>query len=408
MRVLEARLDGYVRAELAAGSGETVALLGPNGAGKTTVLRAVAGLPAPAVARVRLDGRDLNPAAPHERSVGYVPQAGALFPHLSAVANVAYGLRARGVRRRAAESAARAWLERLGIAALAHRRPAELSGGQGGRVALARALATEPRILLLDEPLAALDAASRVDVRHDLRSHLRGYDGVCLVVTHDPVDAMALGDRMLVLESGAVVQDGTPAAVARQPRSAWVARMLGRNAYRGTATETGIALDDPSAEPDSPPEHAAAGSDARAARRPHSGEVPQGALDGSSREAGAGPTTAGGTPARTRGACSRAGQTRTLVAAETAPPGSPALATIPPEAVALYRSPPLGSPRNSWTGTVTDVAPAGSRLRVAVSGASGPDIVAEITPAALAEMSLAEGADIWVSVKATEVTLTPL
>lgn len=393
MRVLEARLDGYVRAALAAGSGETVALLGPNGAGKTTVLRAVAGLPAPAVARVRLDGRNLSPAAPHERSVGYVPQAGALFPHLSAVANVAYGLRARGVRRRAAESAARAWLERLGIAALAHRRPAELSGGQGGRVALARALATEPRILLLDEPLAALDAASRVDVRHDLRSHLRGYGGVCLVVTHDPVDAMALGDRMLVLESGAVVQDGTPAAVVRQPRSAWVARMLGRNAYRGTATETGIALVDPSAEPDSPP---------------HSGEVPPDALDGSSREAGAEPTTAGDTPARTRGARSRAGQTRTLVAAETAPPGSPALATIPPEAVALYRSPPLGSPRNSWTGTVTDVAPAGSRLRVAVSGASGPDIVAEITPAALAEMSLAEGADIWVSVKATEVTLTPL
>lgn len=372
-RVLQAAFHGYVYADLAAAAGETVAVVGPNGAGKTTALRALAGLPAPAVARVRLDGRDVSATAPHERSVGYVPQTGALFPHLSAAANVAYGLRAQGVRRRAAERAAREWLDRFAMGHMAHRRPAELSGGQGGRVALARALAISPRILLLDEPLAALDAATRVDVRHDLRTHLRGYDGVCFVVTHDPVDAMALGDRILVLEWGAVVQDGAPATIAGQPRSAWVARMLGRNAYRGTSTASGIALQDETfAELDT----------ARA-------ETPS-------------------LPGRQATAASPAGRTPALVAADALAPGQPALATIRPEAVALYREQPGGSPRNAWPGTVVDVSPAGSRVRVSVSGPGAPDIVAEITPAALAELSLAEGMTVWVSVKATEVTLTPL
>lgn len=379
--MLQARFDGYVRAELTAAPGETLAVVGPNGAGKTTVLRALAGLPAPAAARIRLDGRDLTAAAPHERSVGYVPQSGALFPHLSALANVAYGLRARGLRRRPAERAAREWLDRLAVAELAHRRPAELSGGQGGRVALARALAVQPRILLLDEPLAPLDAATRVHVRHDLRAHLRGYGGVCLVVTHDPVDAVALSDRMLVLESGILVQDADPATVTAQPRSPWIARMLGRNAYRGTSTQSGIALDEGdvnAADAEGGPEPDTEGADVPGC----SGRIPVGR--------------------------SPAGPGRTLVTAETVPPGHPALATVHPEAVGLYSKPPEGSPRNSWAGTVAETSPAGSRVRVAVSGLGGPDIVAEITPAALAGLALAEGAEVWVSVKATEVTLTQL
>jgi molybdate transport system ATP-binding protein len=226
---------------LDAQSGETVVLLGPNGAGKTTVLRAIAGLMPVESGHVVLDGQVLDDprtgawTPPERRSVGYMFQDHALFPHLSALENVAFGLRARRVRHREARDRAQAWLERVGVGTHAAARPRALSGGQAQRVALARALAPEPRALLLDEPLAALDATGRVATRRELRRHLAAHDGVRLVVTHDPVDAMTLGDRVVVLEAGRVVQAGPLADLRARPRSRYVADLVGVNLYRGSA-----------------------------------------------------------------------------------------------------------------------------------------------------------------------------
>ncbi|MFD8851996.1 ABC transporter permease, partial [Streptomyces sp. NPDC059604] len=242
---LHAEVTGFNRLTLDAAPGTTIAVVGPNGAGKTTLLRALLGLTPRSGARLRLGGADVTELPPHRRQVAWVPQDGALFPHLSALTNTAYGLRARGVPRAEARREAQRWLDRLGVGHLAHRRPAQLSGGQAQRVALARALAARPRLLLLDEPLAALDQTTRAHVRHTLRTHLAGFGGVCLIVTHDPVEAASLADRVLVLDEGRTLQYATPAEVTRHPRSPWVARMLGRNAWPGTAAGDGtLALAD--------------------------------------------------------------------------------------------------------------------------------------------------------------------
>ena len=222
--------------------GEVVALLGPNGAGKSTALRLLAGLDAVENGSVTLDGAVLDdPAAgvfvPAERrSVGVVFQDYVLFPHLSARENVAFGARARGTSAREARAQADLWLERVGLNGFAGRRPAQLSGGQQQRVALARALAMGPRLLLLDEPLAALDAGTRSEVRRDLRHHLDEFGGCTVLVTHDPVDAYALADRVVVLEAGTMVQQGTLAEVAANPRSRYVAELVGINLLSGTLT----------------------------------------------------------------------------------------------------------------------------------------------------------------------------
>ncbi|MFI6416005.1 ABC transporter permease [Streptomyces sp. NPDC050842] len=341
---LRAEVGGFTELVLDADPGTTIAVVGPNGAGKTTLLRALLGLTPRAHATLRLGDTDVTDLPPHRRQVAWVPQDGALFPHLSALSNTAYGLRAHGVPRAEARRAAQAWLDRLGVGQLAHRRPAQLSGGQAQRVALARALAARPRLLLLDEPLAALDQTTRAHVRHTLRSHLAGFGGVCLIVTHDPVEAVSLADRVLVLEEGRTLQDASPGEVSRHPRSPWVARMLGSNAWPGAATAEGLTLD------------------------------------------------GGGT----------------LVAAEPPPPGSRALAIIAPEAVAVHREKPGGSPRNVWPGTVREITASGSRLRVLVTSDRAPDLVAEITPQAAAELGLADGVPVWTGVKATEVTVVTL
>jgi molybdate transport system ATP-binding protein len=219
--------------------GEVVALLGPNGAGKSTALRAMAGLRpvdrgSVSVAGVLVDDPAAGVLVPAEhRSVGVVFQDYLLFPHLSAEANVAFGVRARGGGKAAASATAREWLARVGMAEFAARKPRQLSGGQAQRVALARALVFRPSLLLLDEPLAALDAATRGDVRRDLRRHLDGFDGATVIVTHDPVDAYALADRVVVIEDGAVVQQGTLAEVAAHPRSRYVAELVGINLLAG-------------------------------------------------------------------------------------------------------------------------------------------------------------------------------
>ena len=228
--------------------GETVVLLGPNGAGKTTLLRALAGLLPLDLGRITVDGQVLDdpvrgawtPA--DRRPIGFVFQDQALFPHLSALENVAFGLRARGVRRRDARRRARAWLERVDMAEHVAARPRALSGGQAQRVALARALVPEPRVLLLDEPLSALDASTRVDTRRELRRHLDAHDGARVVVTHDPVDAMTLGDRVIVLEAGRIVQAGPLAELRERPRSRYVADLVGVNLYRGDADGQRIRL----------------------------------------------------------------------------------------------------------------------------------------------------------------------
>ncbi|MEV7085753.1 ABC transporter permease [Streptomyces sp. NPDC093085] len=341
---LRADVTGFNRLTLAAEPGTTIAVVGPNGAGKTTLLRALLGLTPRAHAALRLGDLDVGGLPPHRRGVAWVPQNGALFPHLSALANTAYGLRAQGVRRAEARRGAQRWLDRLGVGHLAHRRPHQLSGGQAQRVALARALAARPRLLLLDEPLAALDQTTRARVRHTLRGHLDTFGGVCLIVTHDPVEAVSLADRVLVLDEGEVLQDAPPAEVTRHPRSPWVARMLGRNAWPGVAGPDGFAL------------------------------------DGGGR----------------------------LVVAEPAPAATRALAVIAPEAVAVHRERPGGSPRNVWPGTVREITALGSRLRVLITSDEAPDLIAEITHEAAAELALADGAAVWTGVKATEVTLVPL
>ncbi|MGW1980021.1 ABC transporter permease [Streptomyces sp. NPDC001889] len=341
---LHAELTGFNRLTLDAGPGTTIAVVGPNGAGKTTLLRALLGLTPRAHAVLRLGGDDVTGLPPHRRGVAWVPQDGALFPRLSALGNTAYGPRAQGVPRAEARRGAQEWLDRLGVGHLAARRPAQLSGGQAQRVALARALAARPRLLLLDEPLAALDQTTRARVRHTLRTHLEGFGGVCLIVTHDPVEALSLADRVLVLDEGRTLQDASPAEVARRPRSPWVARMLGRNAWAGTTTESGLAL-------------------------PGGGR---------------------------------------LTVAEPLAPGVEALAVIAPEAVSVHRERPGGSPRNVWPGTVGEITASGSRLRVLITSARAPDLVAEITPRAATELGLVDGTAVWTSVKATEVVLTPL
>jgi molybdate transport system ATP-binding protein len=235
--------------EVAVATGELVVLLGPNGAGKTTLLRALAGLVPLDRGRVVLDGQVLDDVAagahlPTERRpIGVVFQDYLLFPHLSALENVAFGLRARGVGRAEAGRRATAWLERVGLAGQAGARPRALSGGQAQRVALARALVGEPRLLLLDEPLAALDATTRTVLRRELRRHLAAFDGTRLLVTHDPLEAIALADRLVVLEGGRVTQTGSPDQVRSRPRSRYVAELVGVNLFRGRAGGDAIRLD---------------------------------------------------------------------------------------------------------------------------------------------------------------------
>jgi molybdate transport system ATP-binding protein len=233
---------------LTAAAGEVVALLGPNGAGKTTALRALAGLVALDAGSIVVDGQPWDDPAtnvfvpPQRRAVGVVFQDYLLFPHLSAVDNVAFGLRSHGTDRAAARLTALEWLGRVGLADEAGVRPDRLSGGQAQRVAVARALAVQPQVFLLDEPLAALDAATRQELRTWLRPQLASPERTTLLVTHDPLDAMVLADRIVVIEGGRIVQEGTATQITRYPRTDYVARLVGLNLYRGTGSARGVTL----------------------------------------------------------------------------------------------------------------------------------------------------------------------
>ena len=292
-------------------AGETVALLGPNGAGKSTVLAVIAGLLRAQKGHVVLDGRPLTVQGhedrrevwlpPHARQVALLAQDPLLFPHLSALENVAFGPRSRGEGRGPSRETARRWLTHVGIDDLADRRPSQLSGGQAQRVAIARALAADPRLLLLDEPIAALDVAVAPAVRQTLRAVLRGRSAV--IVTHDVLDALLLADRVIVIDGGQVVEEGPSAKVLAQPRSAFAARIAGLNLIGGTwiagglVTADGTRIEGSSADP--PPQQ-----------------------------------------------------------------GDRAVAVFRPNAVSVFRHPPGGSPRNALEVTVTHLEPLGDRVRV--------------------------------------------
>jgi molybdate transport system ATP-binding protein len=331
VRLRKARLD--LEATIDVQAGETLAVLGPNGAGKTTLLRALAGLEM-YEGSVTLDGRPLDGLPPEKRSCGFVFQGHALFPHLDVRSNIAFGLS------RADEAQADTWLERLGISDLGRRRPAQLSGGQRQKVALARALARRPRLLLLDEPTSALDASARVEVRRELARELDAFAGIRLLVTHDPVEAAALSTELLVLEDGKPTQRGTLAEVTARPRSAYVADLAGLNLLRGHAGPGLVTL-----------------------------------------------------------------ESGVRLAAPGAPDGD-VFVTVHPRAVALHRRRPEGTPRNVWPGEAAHVELLGDRARVQVlGGRDGPNLVAEVTPAAVDELQLDQGGRVWISVKATELTV---
>lgn len=235
-----------VELDLEVATGETLALVGPNGAGKSTALSLIAGDLRPGSGTVSLDGRILADARtwvpPHDRRITTLSQDPVLFPHLTALGNVMFPLRCRGVPRRDARRRAEEHLDQLGLADLAGRRPAQLSGGQAQRVAIARALAAEPRLLLLDEPMAALDIDVAPALREQLRRFLAGRTAI--IVTHDVLDALALADRVAVLEQGRVVDSGASAEVLSRPRSAFAARLAGLNLVRGRWDGRRIVLED--------------------------------------------------------------------------------------------------------------------------------------------------------------------
>ena len=222
--------------------GETVALLGPNGAGKSTVVAAISGSDFDGDTtgtNIALGGRRFEHSTdfmpPEARGIGVVFQDALLFEHMTVLDNVAFADRSRGSSRRASRQAARGWLDRLDLDALAVRHPSALSGGQAQRVAIARALASMPDLLLLDEPLSALDVETRSDIRRVLREHLQDFEGPRLLVTHDPADAFLLADRLDVIEEGRITQSGTPDEIRRSPATPYVAALAGTNLFSGTA-----------------------------------------------------------------------------------------------------------------------------------------------------------------------------
>jgi len=302
-----------LEASLTVGPGETVALLGPNGSGKSTLLAVAAGLLRPDAGRVELSGRPLTDVPtgsfvpPHRRRIALLAQEPLLFPHLTVLDNVAFGPRSAGASR--AESRARAthWLDEVGVADLADRKPGQLSGGQAQRVAVARALAAEPELLLLDEPMAALDVAVTPALRQVLKRVLAGRSAV--IATHDVLDALLLADRVVVVDGGRIVEEGPTADVLSRPRSAFAARLAGLNLLAGVWRDGSV---------ETP-----------------SGLTVQGhVVDGEPAE------------------------------------GDPAVAVFRPAAASVFLAVPGGSPRNAFEGVITDLEPRGDQIRVRAGGLS--------------------------------------
>jgi molybdate transport system ATP-binding protein len=336
-----------VEATLEAGDGETLALLGPNGAGKSTVVLALAGLISTR-GEITLAGERLEQRPPERRPLGISFQGGSLFPHLDVVENVAFPLRARGVRRREARARAAQVLSRLAPDVRPHARPGALSGGEAQRVSIARAVVHEPRLLLLDEPTAGLDVEAKVEIRPSLAETLASFPGVRVLVTHDPIEAMTLADRVVVLESGRVTQAGSFEDVRRTPKSRYAAELVGVNVFAGRL--------DPIEE--------SAGRLVTA-----NGEVIVAWPEGLARR-----------------------------------PAEPVTGTLRPSDVVVHLDEPArASARNRWRGPVMDVSLLGERVRVRVG--TRPTVTAELTAGSVDRLGLARGAEVWISFKAVEVEL---
>src|SRR5437773_2794325 len=209
-------------------SGQSLALLGPSGCGKTTILRMIAGFVEPDEGSLEMGGRDIRGLRPHERNVGLVFQDYALFPHLTVEENVAYGLRQRGSAKDTIADRVSEMLVMVRLEGLGSRRPGELSGGQQQRVALARAMAVTPEVMLLDEPLSALDAKLRQELRFELKQILQAAHCTTLIVTHDQEEAMSLADEIIIMDRGRILQQGDAAAIYHAPRTRTVAEFIGR------------------------------------------------------------------------------------------------------------------------------------------------------------------------------------
>ncbi len=221
--------------DLEIAQGEFVCFLGPSGCGKTTILRIVAGLEAQSAGRIELRGKDISTAPPAHRDYGIVFQSYALFPNLNVADNVAYGLVNRRMPRAEVKRRVEELLTLVGLPGSQAKYPAQLSGGQQQRIALARALATAPGLLLLDEPLSALDATVRVHLRQEIRALQRQLGVTTIMVTHDQEEALAVADRIVVMNQGVIEQVGTPREVYRHPATAFVADFVGRiNVLPGT------------------------------------------------------------------------------------------------------------------------------------------------------------------------------
>ena len=331
-------------------TGETLALLGPNGAGKSTLLSLVAGLLTPYDGHVTVGGRVLTSVrsgrtrtwvAPHRRQVGLLDQRPLLFPHLSVADNVAFGPRSAGAGRDEARATALRWLAAVELEDRASSRATELSGGQAQRVAVARALAAAPEVLLLDEPLAALD----VDVAPALRQRLREVltDQTTVLATHDVLDALLLADRVAVLEGGRVVEQGPTGEVLARPHSAFAARIAGLNLVRGTWRGDRLVTE-------------------------HGVEVHG--------------LTHGAHPAYS----------------------STATAVFRPSAVAVFLHDVEGSPRNHFPAEVSALEPRGDLVRVSAT-TGPLTLAADVTPQSVAELALVPGLRVSLTVKATEVSV---
>ncbi len=337
-----------VDATLEAEEGETLALLGPNGAGKTTVVLALAGL-IDDRSTIELDGARIDGLPPERRPLGVAFQGGALFPHLSALANVAFPLRARGVGRREAHRKASATLSRLAPDVRADALPTALSGGEAQRVALARALVHRPRLLLLDEPSSGLDVRGRVELRPALVDTLATFPGFRVLVTHDPVEAMTLADRVVILEEGRITQQGMFDDVRRTPRSRYAAELVGVNLFTGRLEPIG---------------------------------------DGAGRLVTIEGDVVVGWPEDLP---------RSTIEEVTG--------TLRPSEVMVHVGMPTrGSARNVWRGTIEDLSIHGERVRVRI--ASRPPLVAEVTAGSVEQLGLARGAEVWTSFKAVEVEIS--
>jgi len=213
--------------DLRLGSGEFITLLGPSGCGKTTILRLIAGFEKPDSGTIFLDGQRIIDLPPEKRQVNTVFQSYALFPHLTIFENIAFGLRVRKLRNNDISARVEKALEQTRLSGLAHRKPAQLSGGQQQRVAIARAIVNEPRVLLLDEPLSALDARLRSEMQIELKRLQRELSLSTILVTHEQDEALSLSDRVVVMDHGRIAQVGTPREIYEKPKNLYVARFIG-------------------------------------------------------------------------------------------------------------------------------------------------------------------------------------